>query len=159
MVNDNVTKFTSKEDAVDGRKWIVVDGEGQTVGRLASRIATALRGKNLPSYTPQSDDGYFVVVVNAAKVILTGKKWSQKVYYHHSGWPGGLKTKPAKDLFEKRPEEIIRKAVYGMLPKDGALSYQLKRKLKIYAGAEHPHIAQQCAVVEPSRLGLAPVAS
>ncbi len=123
------------------RKWYVVDAEGQTLGRLASEIAKVLRGKNKPQYTPHVDVGDFVVVVNADRVVVTGKKAEQKVYRRHSGYPGGLKTTSYEQMMERRPEEILRKAVYGMMPKN-RLARQQMRKLKIYAGPEHPHAAQ-----------------
>ena len=123
------------------RKWYVVDAEGQTLGRLATEIARVLRGKNKPQYTPHVDVGDFVVVVNADRVVVTGKKAEQKVYRRHSGYPGGLKTTSYERMMERRPEEILRKAVYGMMPKT-RLARQQMRKLKIYAGPEHPHAAQ-----------------
>ena len=123
------------------RKWYVVDAEGQTLGRLATEIARILRGKNKPQYTPHVDTGDFVVVVNAEKVVVTGRKAEQKVYRRHSGYPGGLKTTTYEQLLERRPTEILRRAVKGMMPKTRLARQQL-RKLKIYAGPEHPHAAQ-----------------
>jgi large subunit ribosomal protein L13 len=123
------------------RKWYVVDAEGQTLGRLASEIAKVLRGKNKPQYTPHVDVGDFVVVVNADKVVVTGKKAEQKVYRRHSGYPGGMKETSYERMLERRPTEILRRAVYGMMPKT-RLARQQFRKLKIYAGPEHPHAAQ-----------------
>jgi large subunit ribosomal protein L13 len=123
------------------RKWYVVDAEGQTLGRLATEIATILRGKNKPQYTPHVDTGDFVVVVNAEKVVVTGRKAEQKVYRRHSGYPGGLKETSYEQLMERRPTEILRRAVKGMMPKNRLARQQL-RKLKIYAGPEHPHAAQ-----------------
>ena len=123
------------------RKWYVIDAEGQTLGRLASEIARVLRGKNKPRYTPHVDVGDFVVVVNAEKVVITGKKAEQKVYRRHSGYPGGMKETSYERMLERRPEEIVRRAVYGMMPKS-RLARQQMRKLKIYAGPEHPHAAQ-----------------
>ena len=123
------------------RKWYVVDAEGQTLGRLATEIATILRGKNKPQYTPHIDTGDFVVVVNAEKVAVTGRKAEQKVYRRHSGYPGGLKETSYEQLMERRPTEILRRAVKGMMPKNRLARQQL-RKLKIYAGPEHPHAAQ-----------------
>jgi large subunit ribosomal protein L13 len=123
------------------RKWYVVDAEGQTLGRLATEIATILRGKNKPQYTPHVDTGDFVVVVNAEKVAVTGRKAEQKVYRRHSGYPGGLKETSYEQLMERRPTEILRRAVKGMMPKNRLARQQL-RKLKIYAGPEHPHAAQ-----------------
>ena len=123
------------------RKWYVVDAEGQTLGRLATEIARILRGKNKPQYTPHVDTGDFVVVVNAEKVVVTGRKAEQKVYRRHSGYPGGLKTTTYEQMLERRPTEILRRAVKGMMPKTRLARQQL-RKLKIYAGPEHPHAAQ-----------------
>jgi large subunit ribosomal protein L13 len=123
------------------RKWYVVDAEGQTLGRLATEIAHILRGKNKPQYTPHVDTGDFVVVVNAEKVVVTGKKAEQKVYRRHSGYPGGLKETSYEQMMERRPTEILRRAVKGMMPKNRLARQQL-RKLKIYAGPEHPHAAQ-----------------
>ncbi len=124
------------------RNWVVVDAEGQVLGRLASRIALILRGKDKPIFTPHVDTGDFVVVVNADKVILSGNKLDEKVYYWHSGYPGGIKGIKAKDLLEKKPEELVRKAVKGMLPKN-KLGRKIFDKLKVYAGPDHPHEAQQ----------------
>lgn len=123
------------------RKWYVVDAAGKTLGRLASQIALRLRGKHHAIFTPHLDTGDFVVVVNASKVLLTGKKMDKKVYYRHSGYLGGLKTRTAKDMIAQKPEEVIRLAVRRMLPKNILASHQLK-KLKIYSGTEHPHQAQ-----------------
>ncbi len=123
------------------RKWYVIDAERRTLGRLASEIARILRGKNKPQYTPHVDVGDFVVVVNAEKVVVTGKKAEQKVYRRHSGYPGGMKETSYERMLERRPEEILRKAVYGMMPKT-RLARQQFGKLKIYAGPEHPHAAQ-----------------
>jgi large subunit ribosomal protein L13 len=123
------------------RKWYVVDAEGQTLGRLATEIATILRGKKKPQYTPHVDTGDFVVVVNAEKVVVTGKKAEQKVYRRHSGYPGGMKETSYAQLMERTPTEVVRKAVRGMMPRTRLARQQL-RKLKIYAGPEHPHAAQ-----------------
>jgi large subunit ribosomal protein L13 len=123
------------------RQWQLVDAEGQTLGRLATRIADTLRGKDKPQYTPHVDTGDYVVVVNAEKVAVTGKKLDDKVYHRHSGYPGGLRTRTLREQLERRPEEVIRKAVKGMLPRNRLSRAQL-RKLKIYAGPEHPHEAQ-----------------
>jgi large subunit ribosomal protein L13 len=123
------------------RKWYVIDAEGRTLGRLASEIASILRGKNKPQYTPHVDVGDFVVVVNAEKVVVTGRKAEQKVYRRHSGYPGGMKETSYERMMERKPTEILRKAVYGMMPKS-RLARQQMRKLKIYAGPEHPHAAQ-----------------
>ena len=120
----------------------LVDAEGQTLGRLATQIADALRGKRKPTYTPHVDTGDFVVVVNAEKISVTGHKRSEKMYYRHSGYPGGLKSRTLNDMLERRPEEVIRLAVKGMLPRNRLGRKQLT-KLKVYAGPEHPHAAQQ----------------
>ena len=123
------------------RDWYVIDAEGQTLGRLATQIADALRGKRKPEYTPHCDVGDFVIVVNAEKVAVTGRKLEQKRYYRHSGYPGGLRSRTLEQQLEKRPEEVLRLAVKGMLPRTRLGRAQL-RKLKIYAGPEHPHEAQ-----------------
>jgi large subunit ribosomal protein L13 len=123
------------------RDWYVVDAEGQTLGRLATRIADTLRGKDKPQYTPHTDTGDFVVVVNAEKVAVTGKKMEEKMYRRHSGYPGGLKERPLRVQLERRPTDVLRKAVKGMLPRNRLARQQLL-KLKIYAGPEHPHEAQ-----------------
>src|ERR687888_762726 len=123
------------------RNWYVVDADGQTLGRLATRIADTLRGKGKPEYTPHVDTGDFVVVVNAEKIAVTGKKLDDKMYYRHSGYPGGLKSRPLRSELDRRPTEVLRKAVKGMLPRNRLSRAQL-RKLKIYAGPEHPHEAQ-----------------
>jgi large subunit ribosomal protein L13 len=124
------------------KKWYVVDAEGQTLGRLATQIATVLRGKHKPTFTPHMDMGDFVIVVNAAKVTVTGRKEEQKLYYSHSRYPGGIKQQTFNELLAKHPDRIIRKAVRGMLPKGTLGTAQLK-KLKIFDGPEHPHGAQQ----------------
>ena len=124
------------------RKWYVVDAEGLALGRVASQVANILRGKNKPIYTPHVDTGDYVIVVNASKLILTGKKLDQKIYYKHSGYVGGLKETKYRKLMAEKPEEALRHAVVGMLPK-GPLGRQMAKKLKIYAGAEHEHAAQQ----------------
>ena len=124
------------------RKWYVVDAEGLALGRVASQVANILRGKNKPIYTPNVDTGDFVIVINADKVILTGKKLDQKIYYKHSGFVGGLKETKYRKLLAEKPEEAMRHAVVGMLPK-GPLGRQMAKKLKIYAGAEHEHAAQK----------------
>jgi len=137
-----VTKSLSVEAAREGRSWYVVDADGQSLGRLATRIAAALRGKNNPAFTPHVDCGDFVIVVNAAKVKLTGAKTTGKVYYRHSGFPGGIRARTAGDYLARNPEELIRTAVRGMLPTN-RLSRRLIGKLKVYAGPEHPHTAQK----------------
>jgi large subunit ribosomal protein L13 len=124
------------------RNWLVVDADGKTLGRLATRIADALRGKRKPEYTPHIDTGDFVIVVNAEKIAVTGNKREDKLYHRHSGYPGGLRTRTLNDMLERRPEEVIRLAVKGMLPRNRLARQQL-RKLKVYAGPDHPHQAQQ----------------
>ncbi len=124
------------------RDWYVVDAEGQTLGRVATRIADALRGKRKPEYTPHVDTGDFVVVVNAEKIHVTGKKMEQKRYWRHSGYPGGIKSRTLAEMLDRRPEEVIRKAVKGMLPRNRLARKQLT-KLKVYAGPDHPHAAQK----------------
>jgi large subunit ribosomal protein L13 len=131
----------AKKDEVQ-RAWFVVDAEGKVLGRVATAIANILRGKHKPTFSPSVDTGDFVIVLNAEKIELTGKKHSDKVYYSHSGFPGGLKSVTAGQLLAKRPEEVVRKAVKGMLPKNKLARHMLK-KLKIYSGATHPHKAQQ----------------
>ena len=124
------------------RQWYVVDAEGQVLGRVATQVANILRGKNKPIYTPNVDTGDFVIVINADKVVLTGKKLDQKIYYKHSGYVGGLKETKYRKLLAEKPEEALRHAVVGMLPK-GPLGRQMAKKLKVYAGAEHEHEAQK----------------
>ena len=124
------------------RNWVLVDANGLTLGRLATQIADALRGKNKPTYTPHVDTGDFVVVVNAEKISVTGNKRDEKRYYRHSGYPGGIKSRTLSEMLDRRPEEVIRIAVKGMLPRNRLGRAQL-RKLKIYAGPEHPHAAQK----------------
>jgi large subunit ribosomal protein L13 len=132
--------YTAKPGEIE-RRWYVVDAEGQNLGRLATRIADQLRGKNKPQYTPHVDTGDFVVVVNAEKIAVTGKKLDEKLYYRHSGYPGGLKQRTLREQLDRRPTEVLRVAVKGMLPKNKLAARQLT-KLKIYAGPEHPHTAQ-----------------
>ncbi|NOT58337.1 MAG: 50S ribosomal protein L13 [Deltaproteobacteria bacterium] len=136
------TKTLSEKDLLAARRWRIVDANGQVVGRLASTIAASLRGKNNPVFSPHLDCGDFVVVVNASQMRFTGKKLRDKVYYRHTEYPGGIRTTTAGQMLEKRPEEVLRIAVEGMLPKS-RLGHQMATKLKIYAGAEHPHAAQQ----------------
>ncbi|MDR2368780.1 MAG: 50S ribosomal protein L13 [Deltaproteobacteria bacterium] len=137
----NNKTFMADETKVD-KKWFVVDAAGQVVGRLASELANILRGKTKPIYTPHNDTGDFVVVVNADKVAFTGRKLDQKLYTRYSGYIGGLKQTKAKDMLVKKPTEILTHAVKGMLPKNSLGRRQLK-KLKVYAGTEHPHTAQK----------------
>ncbi len=124
------------------RDWYLVDAENQVLGRVATQIANVLRGKNKPTYAPSVDTGDFVIVVNAEKIALTGNKLSDKTYYSHSGYPGGIKSISAGKLLEKKAEDVIRKAVKGMLPKN-KLASQMLKKLKVYVGSTHPHEAQQ----------------
>jgi large subunit ribosomal protein L13 len=124
------------------RDWLLVDADSQVVGRLATQIATLLRGKHKPTFTPSIDGGDFVIVVNAEKIKITGRKADQKVYYRHSGYPGGIKATPYKMMLSKHPDRILRIAVKGMLPKN-RIGRRLMTKLRIYAGPKHPHAAQQ----------------
>ena len=130
------------------QKWHLVDANGKTLGRLATRVAMLLRGKHKPIFTPHVDTGDFVVVVNAEKVSLTGKKWKDKLFIHHSGYPGGLKSISAERILEKKPERLVTMAVQGMLPKN-KLGRRMLRKLKVYSGGAHPHQAQQPEVYTP----------
>lgn len=132
--------FLPKVD-VNAKTWYLVDAKGETLGRLASRIAVVLRGKHKPTYTPSLDTGDFVVVVNAEKIAVTGNKLTDKMYYHHTMYPNGLKTIPLEKLLAENPEEVLKKAVWGMLPK-GPLGRDMFKKLKVYTGGEHPHKAQ-----------------
>ena len=135
------TTFMANAQNVE-RKWYVVDADGMVLGRLASQVANILRGKTKPIYTPHVDTGDYVIIINADKAILTGKKLDQKIYYKHSGYVGGLKETKYRKLLAEKPEVAMRHAVVGMLPK-GPLGRQMAKKLKIYAGAEHEHAAQQ----------------
>jgi len=141
-----VTTFPSREEGLKQRRWVVVDGEGRALGRVATQVADLLRGKTKPTYSPHVDCGDFVIVVNASKIRLTGKKATDKLYYRHSEYPGGLRSRPAGELLEHRPDRIVRDAVKGMLPRN-RLSRRLITKLKVYGGAEHPHGAQQASPV------------
>ena len=138
--------YVAKEQEIS-KKWYLVDAKDKVLGRLATQIATRLRGKHKPIFTNHADTGDFVVVVNADKVVLTGRKWDNKIYYRHSGYIGGLKQISARKLHEKRPEDLLHFAVRGMLPKNSLGRRQLK-KLKIYAGSDHPHEAQQLEKLE-----------
>jgi large subunit ribosomal protein L13 len=129
------------------RNWLIVDAAGLTLGRLATQIADALRGKNKPEYTPHVDTGDFVVVINAEKIAVTGKKRAEKRYYRHSGYPGGLKSRTLQEMLDRRPEQVIRLAVKGMLPRNRLARRQIT-KLKVYAGPEHPHVAQKPTPME-----------
>jgi large subunit ribosomal protein L13 len=139
------TQFAKKGEIE--RKWYVVDAKDAVLGRLATKIATYLRGKNKPVFTPNVDTGDFIIVINADKVRLTGRKLDNKVYYHHTGYIGGIKAQNAKNLLEKQPEKMIEKAVWGMLPKN-TLGRQMLKKLKVYKGAEHPHKAQAPEILQ-----------
>ena len=138
--------YSAKDSDNEGR-WCVVDASGAVLGRLATTIASRLQGKHNPLYTPHADTGDWIIVINADKVMLTGKKWDQKNYYHHSGYVGGLKTTTARELRDKRPEDLVRFAVKGMLPKNKLGRKQFK-KLKVYVGAQHPHEAQNPEALE-----------
>ncbi len=140
---ETMKSYTARTGEVS-RQWYVVDAQDKVLGRLATRIAMTLRGKNKPTFTPHIDTGDFVVVVNAGQVQLTGRKLDNKMYYRHSGYPGGIKEINARKLLQKKPEEVLRHAVRGMLPKN-SLGRQLLKKLKIYAGSTHPHEAQKPA--------------
>jgi large subunit ribosomal protein L13 len=133
--------FMAKAEEVK-RKWYVVDGEGKPLGRLASEVAKVLRGKNKPTYTPHVDTGDFVIVLNAEKVVLTGNKLDQKIYRHHSGWPGGMKEVKYRTIMETKPEKAVELAIKGMLPHN-SLGRAMFRKLNVYKGTEHEHQAQK----------------
>lgn len=141
------TRSTTKAEAVADKAWHLADLDEQTLGRAATKIAHILRGKHKPTYTPHIDCGDFVVVINCEKVALTGNKWADKTYYHHTGYMGGIKGITAEKLLAKHPEDLIKKAVKGMLPR-GPLGRAMLKKLKIYPGAEHPHAAQQPQVMD-----------
>jgi large subunit ribosomal protein L13 len=141
-----VRTYSGKKEEIE-REWYIVDAEGQTLGRLASRIAPVLRGKHKPTYTPHLDCGDYVIVVNAEKVHVTGRKKDQKAYYRHSGYPGGLKTITLREQLDKHPERVLQAAVKGMLPKN-RLGRRMFKKLKVYAGEAHPHQAQQPKLLE-----------
>lgn len=140
MKQEKLTKFIKTEDA--DRKWYIVDATDQVLGRLAAKVATVIRGKNKAIFTPNMDTGDFVIVINADKVKMTGKRELQKTYFRHSGYPGSGRTTSFAEIMEKKPESAIERAVKGMLPKN-RLGRRLNRKLKVYAGSEHPHKAQQ----------------
>jgi large subunit ribosomal protein L13 len=145
-----VKKYTySANKADNAEKWVMVDAQGAILGRLASAVAARIRGKHNPLYTPHADTGDSVIVINAEKIAFTGKKLEQKCYYRHSGYMGGLKTITAKELLAKRPEDIIRFAVKGMLPKN-KLGRQLFKKLRVYVGDKHPHTAQNPEILKLS---------
>ena len=138
--------FMANPETIE-RKWYLVDANGKTLGRLAAEVASVLRGKNKPQFTPHVDTGDYVIVINAEKVAVTGRKLQDKLYRHHSGYVGGLKTLTLKEMLDKKPTEVIEHAVRGMLPK-GTLGNQMYAKLHVYAGPEHPHAAQQPEVLE-----------
>jgi len=140
LKQEKLTRFIKTEDA--DKKWFVIDATDQVLGRLATKAASVIRGKNKAIFTPNMDTGDFVIVINASKVKMTGKRELQKTYFRHSGYPGGGRTSSFAEMMEKRPEFVIEKAVKGMLPKN-RLGRKLVTKLKVYAGAEHPHAAQQ----------------
>ncbi|MGM0640165.1 MAG: 50S ribosomal protein L13 [Thermotogota bacterium] len=134
--------YMANQEDSKNKKWFIIDAEGKTLGRLAGQIAKVLQGKHKPTYTPHIDMGDFVVVINAEKVALTGRKMEQKTYFRHTGYPGGGRTSHIKDVMEKHPERVIEHAVKGMLPKS-ILGKRMIKKLKVYAGVKHPHEAQK----------------
>jgi large subunit ribosomal protein L13 len=136
------TFVPSGKNLEQSRKWYLIDATGKTVGRLASQVARLLMGKNKPIYTPFLDVGDHVIIINAEKVVFTGRKWRDKVYRHHTGWPGGLKEITAQKLFEQHPERILESAIRGMLPKT-KLGRAMAKKLRVYVGPDHPHKAQK----------------
>ncbi|MBQ4488950.1 MAG: 50S ribosomal protein L13 [Ruminobacter sp.] len=138
--------FVAKPDTIK-RDWYVVDAGGKTLGRLATEIASRLRGKHKPEYTPSADTGDYIIVINASKVVVTGNKTTDKVYYAHTGFPGGIKSVTFDKLIQSKPEMVIESAVRGMLPK-GPLGRAMFRKLKVYAGASHDHAAQKPQVLD-----------
>jgi large subunit ribosomal protein L13 len=138
--------FSAKAEEIN-REWFLIDAEGKTLGRMASEIALRLRGKHKPEFTPHVDTGDYIVVVNAEKIAVTGNKLNDKMYHHHTGYVGNLKSINLKDLLDKHPERVIEKAVKGMLPKN-SLGRQMYRKLKVYAGPTHPHEAQEPKTLE-----------
>jgi len=140
------TTYMAKPNEVE-RKWLLIDAAGKTLGRLASEAAALIRGKHKPQFTPHVDMGDYVIIINADKVVLTGKKLQQKKYYRHSQYPGGLKVTTAGEMLNKKPARMVELAVYGMLPKN-KLGHKLRTHLKVYAGAEHPHQAQKPEVYE-----------
>jgi large subunit ribosomal protein L13 len=140
------TSVVTREEALAQRRWILLDAEGRALGRLATQAANLLRGKGKPIFAPHVDCGDFVIVVNAAKVKLTGNKATDKIYYRHTGYPGGIRSARAGQVMSNRPDRLVRTAVAGMLPKN-RLGRRLITKLKVYAGAEHPHGAQQAVAM------------
>jgi large subunit ribosomal protein L13 len=143
MASSRTTHLTAKE-AKAQRRWFIVDADGVVLGRLATRVASALRGKTNPAFSPHQDTGDFVVVINAAKVKFTGKKLEGKIYYRHTGFPGGVRERTASEWMARAPDRVVRNAVQGMLPKN-RLGRRLATKLKVYSGTDHPHVAQQPA--------------
>lgn len=141
-----MSSYIAKPETVE-RKWYVIDADGVVLGRLASQVALMLRGKHKPTFTPHVDTGDYIIVVNTDKIAMTGRKLDQNIYYHHSGYPGGLKETKYRDLLANKSEFALKKAVRGMLPK-GPLGNKMFKKLKVYAGAEHPHAAQQPEVID-----------
>ncbi|WP_248929005.1 50S ribosomal protein L13 [Paenibacillus hamazuiensis] len=140
------TTYMAKPNEVE-RKWYIIDADGKTLGRLASEAASIIRGKHKPEFTPHVDTGDFVIIINAEKIVLTGKKMQNKMYYRHSLYPGGLKVTSAQDMIKNKPERVLELAIHGMLPKN-RLGDSMKTKLKVYAGSEHPHQAQKPEVWE-----------
>ncbi len=138
--------FMAKKGAED-RQWLVIDAQGLVLGRMASQVASMLRGKHKPTFTPHVDTGDYIIIVNADKIRFTGKKLDQKLYRHHTGFPGGLKEATARQMMDRKPEFVIKEAVRGMLPK-GPLGYAMLKKLHVYAGPDHKHEAQQPAIFE-----------
>ena len=145
-VSENVSTYVVRQEEIT-RKWFVVDADGKTLGRLASEIAKVLKGKNKPIYSPHLDVGDYVIVVNAERIAVTGRKMDQKMYYRHTGYPGGIRENTLRDMLVRHPTYAVKYAVRGMLPKN-RLGRKIMRKLKVYAGPEHPHQAQQPEVLE-----------
>ncbi|MEP0764014.1 MAG: 50S ribosomal protein L13 [Chloroflexota bacterium] len=141
-----IKTYTPRQDDIQ-REWFVIDAKDQTLGRLATQVAVLLRGKHKPIYAPHMDVGDFVIIINADKIRVTGDKLDQKVYYHHSGYPGGIKSRTLREQLNRYPDRVIRSAVRGMLPKN-SLGRAMIKKLKVYAGDKHPHQAQQPRVYE-----------
>lgn len=146
MEGEGMKTHFAKKDEIE-HKWYLVDAKEAILGRLASKVATYLRGKNKAVFTPNTDTGDFVIVVNAEKVKTTGKKLDDKIYYHHSGYPGGIKAKPLRERLANEPEKVIADAVWGMLPKN-RLGRAMLKKLKVYKGSEHPHTAQKPEILQ-----------
>ena len=134
------TTYFAKSGEVE-KKWVIIDAADQVLGRVASKAASIIRGKTKPTFTPHTDTGDNVIIINAAKVKLTGQKWDDKIYYHHTGWPGGIKSVTAKQILDKKPSDLLQKAIRGMLPKN-RLGRAIIKHLKVYSGPDHPHMAQ-----------------